>query len=92
MYFISSLSVLMVFQTGMITLDNASNNNTMMSSVGYELAELDILFDVVGNRIQYSLSPLKIGIHLLINSKVLPSRRQHRRQDWSQVFHVHLRL
>jgi phosphomannomutase len=35
----------------MITLDNASNNNTMMEEVAAELKELGIAFDADGNRI-----------------------------------------
>lgn len=46
------LKILICSQIGIITLDNASNNNTMMSSVSQELQSLNIPFDVVGNRIR----------------------------------------
>lgn len=36
----------------MVTLDNASNNNTMMEEVTDELRVLNIPFDIVGNRIR----------------------------------------
>lgn len=39
----------------MITLDNASNNNTMMEELAEELHELGIPFDKDGNRIRYNL-------------------------------------
>ena len=36
----------------MVTLDNASNNDTMMEEVADELKVLNIPFDIVGNRIR----------------------------------------
>lgn len=36
----------------MITLDNASNNGTMMDEITEELKRLGISFDVDGNRIR----------------------------------------
>jgi hypothetical protein len=36
----------------MVTLDNASNNDTMMEEVADELKALNIPFDMVGNRIR----------------------------------------
>ncbi|KAJ3871964.1 ribonuclease H-like domain-containing protein, partial [Lentinula edodes] len=38
---------------GQITLDNASNNNTMMSALDLELTKRDIPFDCDGNRVRY---------------------------------------
>lgn len=40
------------FQVSMITLDNASNNNTGMNQIEDELRALDIPFDSDGNRIR----------------------------------------
>jgi hypothetical protein len=36
----------------MVTLDNASNNDTMMEEVADELKVLNIPFDIVGNQIR----------------------------------------
>ena len=36
----------------MITLDNASNNNTMMEELEYELRKRNILFEREGNQIR----------------------------------------
>ncbi len=52
-------------QIGMITLDNASNNNTMMEEMASELGKLDIPFNVDGNRIRC--------VHQLTNLSVLIS-------------------
>ncbi|KAF8831071.1 hypothetical protein HHX47_DHR1000060 [Lentinula edodes] len=49
---LTDLGVLNKVPKQMVTLDNASNNNTMMTSVAEELKVLGIPFDVVGNRIQ----------------------------------------
>lgn len=42
----------------MVTLDNASNNATMMSEIQAELNQLGIPFDHEGNRIRYALLSL----------------------------------
>lgn len=39
----------------MITLDNASNNNTLMEELATELEKLGIPFDKDGNRIRFVL-------------------------------------
>jgi len=47
--------VKIAFKIGQITLDNASNNNTMMEHLELLLKRRDIPFDRHGNRIRFVL-------------------------------------
>ncbi|KAJ3911390.1 hypothetical protein F5877DRAFT_93789 [Lentinula edodes] len=69
----------------MVTLDNASNNNTMMTSVAEELKVLGIPFDVVGNHNDYA-DALKCNVVSAATSLVTAIQGLgQRREDFKQI-------
>lgn len=78
----------------MITLDNASNNATMMSEIQLELNQLGISFDHEGNRIRYVFqSHFNVGLTALsLHTQMFSPCHKSGSKGGTEIFNARIRF